>query len=116
MNKEKQDFIDTNKHIIEDCVNGSSEAINRFFNHNKPLIGYIVNYYSKLLPSYQRDDLYQEAYYGFLRALKRFDYSKLKTGRPESFFITNIHAAVQKYTYKNRRIYNRNSYLEDHLY
>jgi RNA polymerase sigma factor (sigma-70 family) len=116
MSKTKSEFIEKNRKIVQACVNGAEHAIEEFFEHNKPLINYIVNSYAKLLPVYQKDDLYQEAYCGFLKALDRFDYAKLKSGRPESFFITNIHASVQKYAYKHRKNYVRFSYLEDSLY
>ncbi len=98
--KRREHLIKMNSIIIDRCLQGDETAVNDFFHLNKPLINSMINYYSKQLPYDHKADLKQEAFCGFLIGLKKFDKTKLKEGKPETFFFVYILSSIQRYAKK----------------
>lgn len=99
-----QQRAEQNSAIIQRYMEGDQRAALEFFTLNKPLISIIIHRQGRMLPPLYQEDLRQEALYGFYNAGLRYDPSKLKGSRPESFFLLHIKAAVQNYARKKARI------------
>jgi RNA polymerase sigma factor (sigma-70 family) len=93
----------TNEQLIQEYRNGSSEALTILIKQNEGLIRKVAYQYS-LNGRYDMDDLIQEAYLGFIRAVDKYNFDLENRAAFSTYSVYWINMKLNMYTKRNKSI------------